>query len=134
METLIHIEITNIKEITYSHDILQWVKKDLPKVVTFDFDNFSEPSICDYAIDLLKQSTKVGIIIDVKENQPLGAIRKFMDFVIRNNESIYFMALNGDQKVLEHMAKPLGQRLHKNASLKEQKELVLSSFTHQSVA
>ncbi|MTI31643.1 hypothetical protein [Xanthovirga aplysinae] len=134
METLIHIEVASIHDTTYSHDILQWVKQELPKVVTFDFDNFSEPSICDYAIDLLKQSRKVGIIIHVKNDQPLGTIRKFIDFVVRKNDAVYFLALQGDQKIIEKMAKPLGQRFHKNADFKLQKELLLSSFNHQSVA
>lgn len=134
MNTLIHIEIAASMNHSYSHEIVEWSKQHLPKVVTFDFDNYSEPAIADYANDLVKQSNAVSVIINIKDSQHTGSVRKFLDQLLRQQAKVNHIILNGDHPLIKQMCQPFKDKFRENKSLDEQKQLLNSAFNHQHVA
>lgn len=129
MQVLIHIEVANEFSGSYQKPIISWAKEQFPNLVTFDFDNFSEPSIMDYGIDLLKQAEQVIVIIDADTEDKAGSLVKFMNKLTKEKDKSQLVVLNGNNQVLEKMAKILRSgHFLKNVDLLEQKKLVKSFF------
>jgi len=130
MQVLIHVEVREEYPSTYKNSIIEWTKKELPKVVTFDFDNLSENSVAGYATDLLKQSKQAFVIIDVNIEKNLGLITKFIDTISREKDKSIMLLVNGKSQQLHKMGRTLGEdRFVQNLHSDEQQEL-LKEFFH----
>lgn len=130
MQVLIHVEVREEYPSNYKNPIVEWTKKELPKVVTFDFDNLSENSVAGYATDLLKQAKQAFVIIDVNIEKNLGLVTKFIDTMTRQKEKSIMLLVNGKSPQLNKMGKTLGKdRFIQNLKSDDQKEL-LKEFFH----
>ena len=58
--------------------LLRKLQQRLPELLTFGFDNFSEESIRQYALDLIRQSRKAAIVVQVQTKN--GATSALIDF------------------------------------------------------
>ncbi|MEM7548876.1 MAG: hypothetical protein AAF363_04335 [Bacteroidota bacterium] len=132
MQVLIHVEVREEYPTNFKNPIIEWTKKQLPKVVTFDFDNLSENSVAGYATDLLKQAKQAFVIIDVNIEKNLGLVTKFIDTISRQQDKSIMLIVNGESPKLSKMGKTLGStKFIQNLHAKEQKDL-LKEFFHAS--
>ncbi|WP_017732817.1 hypothetical protein [Nafulsella turpanensis] len=74
---LIQIKETAVED-NPEPQLLRKLQQDLPDLTTFHFDNFSEESIRLYALDLIRQSRKVAIVVQLKTTEgPTSGIEQF---------------------------------------------------------
>ncbi|WP_224995572.1 hypothetical protein [Cesiribacter sp. SM1] len=73
IKSLIYIRIAAEAPAAYTIPLLEELKQQVTGITTFEFDNFSEESIRQYAIELLKQSQRVAIVV-VTEGAPEGLL------------------------------------------------------------
>lgn len=66
IHSIIHIELQQGPDAAFDQPLRQRLKEQLPDVVLFDFDNFSEESTRQYALDLIGQSHKTAILLQPK--------------------------------------------------------------------
>jgi hypothetical protein len=67
MHTLFSLQvIENPHQASYQHPAFDWAREVLPEVVRFDMDNLSDGLTLQYAGDLLRQSEKVVLVVEVK--------------------------------------------------------------------
>ncbi len=129
VRALIHIEITNAIRHNYDKSILTWARKAIDNLVTFDVDNLSEPSIINYAVDLIKQANYLIVIIDINAEGSAGPLIHLMDVLVNQKSKPTILVLNGENAILSKMGAAIGKdRLKKNQSLEEQQELIKKSF------
>lgn len=124
MQVLIHAEATeHVSDIRFHKELIEWTRKELPAVVTFDFDNFSETSITNYGLDLARQADRVLVVIDIKESKSLGGLIRFVDQLSRLENKDLRLVLNGKSAELNKMSKAFGSRFYKDLSLEEQQKM-----------
>jgi DNA-binding NarL/FixJ family response regulator len=73
IKSLIYIRIAAEAPTAYSVPLIEELKQQVTGITTFEFDNFSEESIRQYAIELLKQSQRAAIVV-VAAGAPAGMI------------------------------------------------------------
>ncbi|MES2732413.1 MAG: hypothetical protein V4714_11710 [Bacteroidota bacterium] len=67
MLALIYLTIIpDILSTSYESSLTQWARQALPAAMLFDFDNLSDSLVMQYASDLLQQSEKVVLVVEVK--------------------------------------------------------------------
>ena len=133
MQVLIHIDVDqSIHEMHYHKPVVEWTRTQLPRVVTFDFDNLSETSVSNYAIDLMNQADQLFVIIDVNIDKNLGSITRFVDGLTRQKGKSVILLLNGQSALLQQMGATLGERNFKtNLADDDQKDLIMSFFNRR---
>lgn len=125
MQVLIHAEATeHVSDIRFNKELIEWTRKELPVVVTFDFDNFSETSITNYGLDLARQADRLLVVIDILESKNLGGLIRFVDQLSRLQNKDLRLVLNGKSTELSKMSRAFGDRFFSNLSLEEQQKLV----------
>lgn len=79
-ESVILIQINQSPDASFEKPLLGYIKKAYPSVVTFDFDNYSEETIRQYAIDLVSQSRSVAIVVQCfAEEGPFTGLVQFFN-------------------------------------------------------
>ena len=135
MQVLIHAEVSDhVGDIRFHKALIEWTKKEIPSLVTFDFDNFSEKTIIHYGIDLARQADRIMVVIDVSEGTNLGGLTHFMDQLIRLTDKNLKVVINGKQDQLHKMASILGDRYLQDLSLPQQKKLIKDFLSRQQAA
>lgn len=65
-DSLILIEVNQRPDSsTFEKPLLRQMEGKVPSLITFDFDTFSEENIRHYGLDLVKQSRKTAIVVQV---------------------------------------------------------------------
>jgi glyoxylate carboligase len=129
MQVLIHVEVKDSLVGKYKNPIIEWTKKELPRVVTFDFDNLSESSICGYAEDLLKQAKQAFVIIDVNKSKNISLVTKFINSLTRQKDKPILLVVNGQNATLSKMGKILGaEKFLQNLKDNEQQRAIKEFF------
>ena len=100
MRTLLSLQvIENPHQVSYQHQALEWARQALPEVVRFDLDNLSDGLTVQYARDLLGQSEKVLLMVEVKDaSAPAGGLLPFLEQFIAHPQA--FAVLPGPEHPL----------------------------------
>lgn len=64
--SIVHIELHKSPDAGFDQPIRNRLQEQAPDAVIFDFDNFSEESTRQYALDLVGQSRKAAVLLQVK--------------------------------------------------------------------
>jgi hypothetical protein len=126
----IYIEINEAQKISYFKEQIDWVKNNFPQIQIIEFDNFSEGFIVDIAIDLIKKSANIFVLMEVKNNasEP-GLITRFLNSLKRLKEKNIRLIFNGNNLILERMIKAFGEENYNlNLNLEEQKDHISHFF------
>ena len=79
-DSVIYIEINRTPDSSFEKPLLRHIKEANPSLVTFDFDNFSEETIRQYAIDLASQSRSAAIVVKCRaEEGPFTGLIQFFN-------------------------------------------------------
>ena len=79
-DSVIYIEINRTPNSSFEKPLLRYIKEANPSYVTFDFDNFSEETIRQYAIDLVSQSRSAVIVVKCRaEEGPFTGLVQFFN-------------------------------------------------------
>ncbi|AHM60849.1 hypothetical protein D770_12975 [Flammeovirgaceae bacterium 311] len=135
IKSLIYIRIATESPATYAVPLLEQLKQEIAGITVFEFDNFSEESIRQYAIELLKQSQRAAIIVAAPEARapmvpaaasetaeealppavqagagtegeaPVSGLTSFFNRVLKVKPPRLLMALQGEQPLLHKMMK-----------------------------
>ena len=102
MHTLFSLKvIENPHQVSYQHQALEWAKHALPEVVRFDMDSLSDGLTLQYARDLLGQSERVLLMVEVKDaSAPAGGLLPFLEQFIAHPQA--FAILSGSEHPLVH--------------------------------
>jgi hypothetical protein len=131
MLTLIYLTIIpDVLSSSYQSSLTEWARQALPAVMHFDFDNLSDSLVMQYASDLLQQSEKVVLVVEVKSSD--ASASKLLPFleklIIHSNASALLI---GEQHPL--LTRMLGllpdERLQSIPDLSAARPLVLSSLS-----
>ncbi|MCC5921286.1 MAG: hypothetical protein LAT68_05590 [Cyclobacteriaceae bacterium] len=123
MKTVIYIEITDQLTFNFNKTLLKKIKNLHPSVVTFDFDNLSEPSIVDYAISLVDQCNHVAIILQNSISKKSGNVMRFLDYLCDQDDKNKMLIFLGENEHLSPISKlAVGDQLFENISEKEQED------------
>lgn len=113
MKVFIYVEIFkeidfNSHESSFSYDkpLMNFVKKNFPEVITYDFDNFSEKMLIEQAIKLLEQADTICIFLNSKADTPLLGFMPFLQKILQKRKSC-LVFLEGDHTQLSTFLKPL---------------------------
>ena len=104
IRSLIYIRLASAQPVTYTVPLLDRMKKALPGLTTFEFDNFSAASMRHYAATLLQQSEKVAIVV-VSENAEasVAGLPGFFNRLLKEKPTVLLMVLQGEQPLLHKM-------------------------------
>lgn len=100
MPALLYLEIiSDFRETSYATPLIEWKSNLTPDVTFFDLDNLSDGLVINYAADLLEQSAKVVLLINVKSTQaPVGKILPLLEKCVTEENSLLVLA--GDNHAL----------------------------------
>jgi hypothetical protein len=80
MHTFFSLQIiSHPHQASYQHSAFDWVRKVVPEVVRFDMDSLSDGLTLQYAGDLLRQSEKAVLMVEVKD--AAAAASKLLPFL-----------------------------------------------------
>jgi hypothetical protein len=96
MQALLYLEIiADFQETSYATPLIKWKTDLTPDVTFFDLDNLSDGLVINYAADLLEQSAKVVLLINVKSAQaPVGKILPLLEKCVTRANSLLVLAGN----------------------------------------
>ena len=100
-------KITRETSYEYQVPLKEWFKSFHPDFLVYDFDNFSEAMVVDYALQLVNNAQQVVLILQAEPDSPLGGILKLMPIVIRQKQRVS-VVFDGAHVAIERMLKPLG--------------------------
>lgn len=104
IRSLIYIRVTAQQPATYTVPLLEELKVLVPGITTFEFDNFSEESIRQYATELVKQSQKAAIVVEMEAAEaPITGLSSFFNRMLKVKPPVLLMVLQGEQPVLHKM-------------------------------
>lgn len=101
------VKITRETSYEYEVPLKEWFKNFYPDFFIYDFDNFSEAMVVDYALQLLNNAQQVVLILQAEPESPLGGILKLMPIVMRQKQKTK-LVFEGEHIAVERMLKPLG--------------------------
>lgn len=117
-DCLILIQINKEPYAAFEKPVLEEIKEQLPELVTFDFDNFSEETIRQYALDLLKQSRQVAVLVEahVAEGPHTGLVSFFNNIMQQKHPRLLMVQEGPLPAQLEKMMKALGGSNYRRSS------------------
>ena len=125
MLTAINVDVCDSDFVPYEKPVLQFIKAINPQIVTFDFDNFSEPAIIDYAIDLLNQSSEIIVLINLSAEEKGKFLLKFMDSLTRQRSKKVYIFFNGEDALISKMLSVFpAEKVFRNLSASDRKEKI----------
>lgn len=127
-DCLVLIQINEQPDVALEKPLLHDLKQELPQLVTFDLNNFSEETIRQYALDLIKQSRQAAIIIEVQaEEGPHTGLIAFFNGLLQQKHPRLLLIQQGILPAqLEKMMKEIGGDNYRSSSgSKETKAYVL---------
>lgn len=78
--SIVHIELHKSPDAAFDQPLRNRLQEKMPDAVLFDFDNFSEESTRQYALDLIGQSRKAAVLLQVKaEDVPYTGLVQFFN-------------------------------------------------------
>lgn len=92
----------------YQVPLKEWFNHHYPDFFLYDFDNFSEAMVIDYAVQLLNNAQKTVLILQAEPDSPLGSLLKLMPIVMRQKQKVK-VVFDGEHANLERMLKPLDE-------------------------
>lgn len=129
MRVAIHIEIGELSKISYGKEILFWIRKSEPQIITFDFDNHSDPSLVNHGIELLHKGEEILIIIDQVSSGNTSSLLRFVDILVRNKKKSILVIYNGDDHFLDKMLGTLStSQILRNIDVPSQKAKIKAFF------
>ncbi len=104
IQSLLYVRVEQQAPTTYAVPLLEELKQDITALTVFEFDNFSEESIRQYATTLLQQSTKIAIVVVVSEaDAPITGIASFFNRLLKIKPESMLLVLQGTQPTLQKM-------------------------------
>jgi hypothetical protein len=133
MQVLLHIRISAQQPLEWEVPLFAPLKKAYPALTTFDFDNYSEESIRSYAVELLKQSGQVAVVVEVAQQEaPISGLTTFFNHLLRHKPERLLLILQGKQPVLQKMMQTIGgEHFQQGLSAKEVEKRLLEFFNRQ---
>jgi hypothetical protein len=130
MQALLHIRISAQQPLEWEVPLFGPLRKAYPALTTFDFDNYSEESIRSYAVELLKQSGQVAVVVTVEDPQaPISGLTTFFNRLLKNKPERLLLILQGQQPVLQKMMQTIGgEHFQQGLSAKALEQRLLEFF------
>lgn len=131
IKSLIYLRIEDQQPQVYTVPLLQAVKEQLPGLTTFEFDNFSEETLRQYALELSKQSGMLAIVVDIKAGEaPISGLSTFFNRLMKVKPARLLLVLQGEQPVLQKMMQAIaGEHFYQNLSGKQVEAQLLDFFS-----
>lgn len=131
-DSLILIEVNKkLEGSTFEKPLLRQMEHEVPSLVTFDFDTFSEENIRQYALDLTKQSRKTAVVVQVNsEEGPHTGLISFFNRLQQQKHPYLMLLKQGPLPAqLEKMMRVIGgARYHDIQSMEEAEKQLLPFF------
>lgn len=131
MRTLFSLQvIENPHQVSYGHQALAWARHALPHVAQFDLDSLSDGLTLQYARDLLGQSEKVLLLVDVKNaSAPAGGLLPFLEQFIVHPQA--FAVLSGSEHPLVTRMLNLlpPERIQRPANWSDSQDFIFTSLS-----
>ena len=129
MQVAITIEVGTFEELSYTKEVLSWLRNLEDQIITFDFDNHSDPVIIGHGIELVHKAEKILVVINQLSNVSSSPILKFVDSLIRNKSKALLVLYNGNDVHLDQMLKIIpGEQLMKDVDIEGQKDIAKNFF------
>ena len=125
-DAVILIQINQSPDASFEKPLLSYIKGASPAVVTFDFDNYSEETIRQYAVDLVSQSQSVAIVVQCKaEKGPFTGLVQFFNRIQQLKHPQLLVLKHGFlPPQLEKMMKIIGGNKYSEVDTKHSKKEV----------
>lgn len=104
-------KVTMSPSFDYQFPLRDFFKKQFPDFFLYDFDNFSEGLLIDYATQLLNAAQQVVFVAEAVPSSPLGSLLKFIPHLHRHKTKVQAM-LQGEHGPLQKMLNPLETFAH----------------------
>lgn len=131
IKSLVYIRIGEQPPVEYAVPLFQALKAQLTDLTTFEFDNFSEESVRQYAIELLKQSGKLAIVVaSTASGAPVSGLTTFFNSLMKIKPESMLLVLQGEQALLQKMMQTIArEHFHHQLSEEQLKGLLLDYFS-----
>ena len=125
----LHIQLAaELRSINFHKPIISIVRENIEAVEIFDFDNFSDASILNYANELLKKADQIVIYFEAEPQANMNYLRSFLTNLLDKPEVIPIL-LNGNNEPLEKILSILSyQKISENTQEIELIETIRSRF------
>lgn len=125
----LHIQlVAELRNINFHKPIITIVRENIEAVQIFDFDNFSDSSILNYANELLKKSDQIVIYFEAEPQANMNYLRSFLTNLLDKSEVIPIL-LSGNNEPLEKILSILSyQKISENTQEIELIETIHSMF------
>jgi hypothetical protein len=125
----LHIQLAaELRNINFHKPIITIVRENIEAVQIFDFDNFSDSSILNYANELLKKSDQIVIYFEAEPQANMNYLRSFLTNLLDKSEVIPIL-LSGNNEPLEKILSILSyQKISENTQEIELIETIHSMF------
>lgn len=110
----------------YQKEFISEIKQAVPEIELFDLDNHSDPSLFNYAIELIRKSSGCVVIIRAEHDASIGKIALFLEEILKNREKCFLISM-GENVFIDRISKQLNN-FEKIQNLSESKRLATDYF------
>jgi hypothetical protein len=116
MRLFVQVNIGHWQEELYEKPLLSFASSLSDDVLGTDVDNQSDPYIINLVKQLLDQSQRSFLFIQIaNENQPLDSLLSLINHLFNLEEKIHLIVLSGKHTALERMLSSFDKKLVKNS-------------------
>ncbi len=124
MKLFLQLDLSPWQESAYQKPLLRYASSLSDQVIGTDLDNQSEASIVNNILRLCDQAVSIFIYIRAKPAEQFGASLTLLNTLLRTNEKIYLVVLNGKHEQTQLLFKHMNDRFKKEDDEEKIKMLI----------
>jgi len=124
MKLILQIELNDWKERTFANPLLSLAKSINQQIVVADLDQDSEGGTTENIIQLIEKATDILLIVNARPGIKLGASAAVFYKLIKSQEKVKQVCLQGSNLFAEKMLQVFNNRLSTNNKAEENQEVI----------
>jgi hypothetical protein len=106
-KALLYLEILNDPPQHYEKSLFDKLKIEIPEADYLDLDNFSDPLLISYAIEMIRRSDKIVIVIEAVSEITAGKLFPLFENIIKEKNKCLTL-LKGKNPIAAKMLQTMG--------------------------
>jgi hypothetical protein len=124
MKLFLQLDLRHWQKADYEKPMLAFASSFSSDVIGAELDNQSEAYIVDLVVKLCTQAQQVFVLVNAQPEEPIGAVLKLLNHLLRNENQIHTLVLRGNHQQTERLLQTIGEKFKREDDPKKIKEWI----------
>jgi hypothetical protein len=110
MKLFLQVDLKKWQDTSYDKPLLRFASLLSDDLIVAEIDNQSDTSVVDLIVRLCSQASTLFLFIQASPDEPIGAVLKLLNHLLREETKIHQVILHGEQADVQRLLASLGER------------------------